>query len=314
MRGILAVIVLVAVAAAAWFFLIRPNMGAEEIVERPTPVQTVGDLPPPDAQDAAPNPSFDIVRIDSNGVTVAAGRADPGTRVILKLDGREIADAETDANGEWSIVLTEKLPAGAGELTLDMVAADGTVTSSTQTVVVSIPESGDPLIVLGQPGRASRILQGPPDGIGAGPLTLDSVDYGESGAVILAGRATPGAGVRVLADGDAIGETVATSQGEWTLTVDAELPPGVYDLQIDQIEDGRVTAVVTLPFERVEAGSLAASGGQVVVQPGNSLWRIARRVYGEGLRYTVIYEANAQQIRDPDMIYPGQVFAVPEEE
>ena len=47
------------------------------------------------------------------------------------------------------------------------------------------------------------------------------------------------------------------------------------------------------------------------VQPGNSLWRLARRSYGEGLRYTDIYEANKDQIRNPDLIYPGQVFVLP---
>ncbi|MCM0019941.1 MAG: LysM peptidoglycan-binding domain-containing protein, partial [Tagaea sp.] len=45
--------------------------------------------------------------------------------------------------------------------------------------------------------------------------------------------------------------------------------------------------------------------------PGNSLWRISRRIYGEGLRYTTIYAANREQIRDPDLIFPGQIFAVP---
>ncbi|MDE0941760.1 MAG: LysM peptidoglycan-binding domain-containing protein, partial [Alphaproteobacteria bacterium] len=43
----------------------------------------------------------------------------------------------------------------------------------------------------------------------------------------------------------------------------------------------------------------------------NSLWRIARRVYGSGVRYTVIYQANDSQIRDPDLIFPGQVFNLP---
>ena len=51
--------------------------------------------------------------------------------------------------------------------------------------------------------------------------------------------------------------------------------------------------------------------GSIVVQPGHSLWRIARETYGRGIRYTVIYEANRAQIRDPDLIYPGQVFVLP---
>ena len=49
----------------------------------------------------------------------------------------------------------------------------------------------------------------------------------------------------------------------------------------------------------------------VFVQPGNNLWRLARRSYGSGIRYSVIYEANREQIRDPSLIYPGQVFVVP---
>ena len=50
-----------------------------------------------------------------------------------------------------------------------------------------------------------------------------------------------------------------------------------------------------------------------LVSRGDSLWRISRRVYGRGVRYTVIYEANQQQIRDPARIYPGQMFVVPGE-
>src|SRR3546814_19876346 len=72
-----------------------------------------------------------------------------------------------------------------------------------------------------------------------------------------------------------------------------------------------VVARAETPFSRADPATLSARPGQVVVQPGNSLWRIARRIYGEGLRYTVIYQANQRQIRNPDLIYPGQVFSLP---
>jgi len=52
-------------------------------------------------------------------------------------------------------------------------------------------------------------------------------------------------------------------------------------------------------------------GTVVVVQPGDSLWRLARRAYGAGIQYTMIFEANRDKIRDPDLIYPGQVFTLP---
>ncbi|HZH50306.1 MAG TPA: LysM peptidoglycan-binding domain-containing protein [Microvirga sp.] len=51
-----------------------------------------------------------------------------------------------------------------------------------------------------------------------------------------------------------------------------------------------------------------------IVSKGDNLWRISQRTYGKGVRYTVIYGANQEQIRDPDLIYPGQVFVLPGEE
>jgi nucleoid-associated protein YgaU len=89
--------------------------------------------------------------------------------------------------------------------------------------------------------------------------------------------------------------------------------PGLHTLRVDQIgSDGAVISRVETPFERAGPLTLAA-GQQFVVQPGNSLWRIARRAYGEGLRYSVIYQANQSQIRDPDLIYPGQIFTIPQD-
>jgi nucleoid-associated protein YgaU len=44
---------------------------------------------------------------------------------------------------------------------------------------------------------------------------------------------------------------------------------------------------------------------------GDSLWRISRKVFGRGIRYTWIYAANSSQIRNPNLIYPGQLFVLP---
>ena len=51
--------------------------------------------------------------------------------------------------------------------------------------------------------------------------------------------------------------------------------------------------------------------GSITVQTGNSLWRIARRIFGRGIRYIEIYKKNDHLIKDPDLIYPGQVFSIP---
>ncbi len=72
-----------------------------------------------------------------------------------------------------------------------------------------------------------------------------------------------------------------------------------------------MTARVETPFSRAAVLSALPSESAVIVQPGNSLWRISRRVYGEGVRFSVIYQANRDRILDPDLIYPGQIFMVP---
>ncbi len=51
---------------------------------------------------------------------------------------------------------------------------------------------------------------------------------------------------------------------------------------------------------------------QIIIQPGNNLWKLSRQIYGKGRLYTVIYEANKDQIRRPELIYPGQVFITPQ--
>jgi nucleoid-associated protein YgaU len=63
--------------------------------------------------------------------------------------------------------------------------------------------------------------------------------------------------------------------------------------------------------ERAAANPVIEEIGTVKVVRGDSLWRISRTIYGHGIRYTVIYAANQDQIRDPDLIYPDQVFVIP---
>ncbi len=180
-------------------------------------------------------------------------------------------------------------------------------------------EAQEPAIAIlssRHPERAARVLQGPlgpvlrADG-GAG-VGLDIVDYDERGDVVFAGRAEPNALVRLYSDNELVGTATADSAGEWQLTADRPIAVGDHDLRVDAVTDGgAVVGRVAMPFTRAGASSIALRDDRVIVQPGNSLWRIARATYGEGIRYTIIYEANRERIRDPNLIYPGQIFAIP---
>ncbi len=143
-------------------------------------------------------------------------------------------------------------------------------------------------------------------------LTVDTIDYDRSGRVWIGGSARPGARVRIYLDNKPLGDTVADSRGRWSFQPKKPLRPVSYRLRADELESsGRVARRIEIPFSRADAIVDLPASGIAVVQPGNSLWRIARRTYGRGLQYTVIYEANKDQIRDPDLIYPGQIFTLP---
>ena len=165
---------------------------------------------------------------------------------------------------------------------------------------------------LPSPAPTSAAAERPP-AAGSFALSIDAVDYDDTGKVSLSGRAPPKSRVQVYLGKKLIGVGTAAEKGAWRVTPEKKVAVGLYDLRVDQVdESGRVIARVKTKFLR--AKPLVALPGDVVVfvQPGNSLWRIARRKYGSGIQYTVIYEANRGQIGDPSLIYPGQVFVLPQ--
>ncbi len=178
------------------------------------------------------------------------------------------------------------------------------------------PAPAQPVIAIATPrdGGPSKVLQAPPRAPESSSIAVEVVDYDDGGELMLSGRARPGAGVVVYLDNDAIGRTAADKEGRWEMQPERPVDPGQYRLRADELSaQGRVVARVELPFarSRIERAPGQEGVGRVVVQPGNSLWRIARHHYGAGTRYTVLYQANKDQIRDPDLIYPGQIFALP---
>jgi nucleoid-associated protein YgaU len=315
-RGLIVVVALVVAAAAGWYLLshkellqLNGDTLTRDIIRTPGPGEA------PKAEAGPILPSFDVVRVEPTGEAVVAGRAAPGASVDILVNGAVVAKAKAGPDGSWAVTLDKPLAAGSQELTLTATDADGATRKSTQSVVVDVPQTGHarPLVVLDSPGAASRVLQRPDD-LKAGVIAVESVDYDDHGDVILSGHAPARATLRLYLDNAPIGDAAADAKGDWSLRP-KNIKPGDYTLRVDQIDSkGKVVARIEVPFERADPESAAKAmlgGGQVVVQPGNSLWRIARRVYGSGFQFTVIYQANAEQIRDPNLIYPGQVFELP---
>ena len=172
------------------------------------------------------------------------------------------------------------------------------------------------LVPMRPEGTAPRVLQG---GEAASPeraasrLSIDSVEYDQGGAMIFAGSAQPGAVLRLYINDLHAGDATADMMGRWSLMPETQPAVGRHRLRVDQISpaEGRVLARAEVPFQREELPNELLAQQRIVVQPGHNLWRIARATYGRGARYTVIYQANREQIADPNRIFPGQVFALP---
>jgi nucleoid-associated protein YgaU len=173
----------------------------------------------------------------------------------------------------------------------------------------SIGPSGS-LVVLSQGDAPPRLLQ-PVPGSHPGPVGLDIVQYDQQGHIRFVGHAAPGRSVRLYVDNKAVGDATADASGQWQLLPSSELKPGVHKLRADELNaTGKVAARSEVPFARADLAHLLLPG-QAVVQPGDSLWLISRHTFGHGTQYTAIFKENADQIRDPDLIYPGQTFHMP---
>ena len=208
-------------------------------------------------------------------------------------------------------------PAGTGKQDeKPAIKAESAPPAEVKSEVAKATQPAKPLIVVSEPGKASRVLQTPAEEPVDEKLRLSfrSVDYNDKGQVILSGKAKEGSILRVYLDNDFIGSTTSNAQGVWELKTRTPVDPGKYTLRVDQIGKGNhIAARVEAPFERAapEAVKQARINGQVVIQPGDNLWNISRSLYGHGVQYTIIYEANKNKIRDPDLIYPGQIFTTP---
>lgn len=273
-------------------------------------------------------PSFDVVRISRGGGGVIAGRASPGATVDIMVGDKRVATATADERGEWVVILEEPLESGSAELSLVARTDGATDQRSEEVVVIVVPERPDGnflestsdgvlAVLTPRDGEGtSRVLQKPgADSVGeiGDSLVIETLDYKDSGALQLTGKAVPRAGLRIYLDNVFEGEVRANDDGAWTLQGTSSVSPGSHTIRVDQvIGEGDVELRIEQPFETGADLDPGLAESKVVVQKGHSLWRIARRLYGSGYRYTLIFEENSEQIRDPDLIYPGQLFDVPD--
>lgn len=266
-------------------------------------------------------PVFDLVQVSPDGMAVIAGQGEPNATITV-LDGeRPIGTARIDQSGSWVLNPDKPLDPGNRTLALKM---DMTVPekgpqqfASDKSVVILVPErgSGQPATVAMIDGKtgATRIMQRASNFQG---IAIDLLEQPVDKPAILRGQANKPGKVRLYAAEKMMGEAAPDSNGQWAIAIPSDAATtGLKELRVDLVDDaGRVVARAAVNVADMMAAQEDQNPGQgkvVVIRPGNNLWRIAMAAYGDGYRYHMIFEANKDQIKDPDLIYPGQVFSLP---
>ena len=247
-------------------------------------------------------------------VLVRAGAGAPTEPVV-------VADAAPDVAPDAAVAdeaVAETAPVVVADAEDKDEAADASADAASMAEasdVATVAVSGPAIIVDAQGARVLgpglRVMD---------RVALDAITYDTAGGVQLAGRAPGDGTLQVYVDNLPVVAGTVGPQGDWRVTL-PQINAGTYTLRIDEVAaDGTVASRVETQFRREAPENIAAlrtgTGGMTVatqtVQPGNTLWAIARDNLGEGIMYVDLFEANADQIRDPDLIYPGQVFVIPD--
>ncbi|GFE63929.1 peptidoglycan-binding protein LysM [Litoreibacter roseus] len=144
-------------------------------------------------------------------------------------------------------------------------------------------------------------------------VVIDTISYDNEGEVALSGRGGDADFVRVYLNDRPVKTAEIQADGTWDAPL-VDVDAGVYRLRVDEIGlDGKVTSRVETPFQREEIEIAQGAVSAVTVQTGFTLWGIAQEQFGDGVQYVRVYEANRELIRDPNLIYPGQIFTLPTE-
>ncbi|WFU56506.1 Ig-like domain-containing protein [Bradyrhizobium pachyrhizi] len=238
--------------------------------------------------------------------------------------------------------LTLRITRDGKQVTSKQSVAVALEAATRERPMVALMAPDKPVRVLSQPAATAPA---------AGKVAIEAVETEPDGKLHVSGQAAPGATVRLYLNGSLITSATADEAGHLSVTINKGVTAGNYQVRLDDVDpaSGKVRARAEVPFnvpDTMTTASIPASptssGRADIAKPqlaaaatttasdvkspsavivpkittttvarGDSLWRISQRAFGAGQRYAVIYRANSQQIRNPNLIYPGQVFVVP---
>ncbi|MBO9444630.1 LysM peptidoglycan-binding domain-containing protein [Ruegeria sp. R14_0] len=281
---------------------------------------------------------------DARGLTLETDGGDTPLRsddyLIAALpepepEPEQIATADTEEPvpaGDSTAAQSETPDEQVGDTTAEVETADAGAELTEQTTQEATEDTAEDsenqqVAVLRSGEDGVELVQAPTAETSAPEeVALDTIGYSDAGDVELTGRVPDGSAVRLYLDNQLVDDLSPADDGKWRSELEG-IDPGVYTLRVDEVaSDGTVVSRLETPFKREALEVLRAADASdepeaapettairaVTVQEGDTLWAISRDRFGDGILYVKLFEANRDSIRDPDLIYPGQIFTIPE--
>jgi nucleoid-associated protein YgaU len=299
-------------------------------VAPPTDGQKVAAInPAPTAQAGAPLVWVEAVAATEAGRLEAKGGADPNALVRLYLNGSYLADVTAGADGRWSLTVERGMAPGPYVIRADAIDRAGGAVAARAEVRFTYPQNPLPGAVLAAAPQASAgapAISRPPPPPAPAQAKVSAGDAPAPKPVAKAPSQATKSEPTAATTGEAAKPNAPPASGAQSQASAAPAP--VAEQSASAGGAASTTSATQTPAEK-EAPAVAAAEPAKPAEPspsnaivadvrtakvarGDSLWAISRRFYGHGVRYGAIFEANASQIRDPKLIYPGQIFVVPQ--
>ena len=304
--------------------------------------------PPAQSAPAPGEPKVAVEAIEIEGDKVyVAGIGEPGHFVRVYANEIVLGETRVGGGGRFLVEAKRDLPVGEYIIRADLLDADGLKVIARaavpfgrepgEAIAAVAPDVEQPPADAGKPADAAADQTTPPAGNQAATPPAEEQKPAEVASAPdevapPADAARPGqpevAVTEPPADGSAAGANPPAETPPVVAAAEPEQPPATTApadaaqpaeaaTEPPAGQDGVTqppasdTEIAAAPPETVSP-KLQNVQGAVIIRRSDTLWRISKRVYGRGIRYWTIYLANQKQISDPDRIWPGQVFMVPE--
>lgn len=285
----------------------------------------------PTREETAETIKLEVVRVRPDGSLVIAGKGLPKSKIEIISNSEVIAVTTSDKIGDFVAVPQKQLNSGEYFLSFRQTTVDNKVVIANKSVAINVTGKKDDLpivaIVDNQGKLGAKVIQAPglekkEQSIKNNKQTnlktiqepqiriLAIIHDSKSGQLVLSGIAHNGVQVNAGFTGKETSSTKIIND-EWALSIPGKLIAGKQ--KVFAVLLGKNGKVLSENSMVISGKSIENANGKmlIIVQKGDALWNIAYQRLGLGNRYIDIVELNKDKIKNPDLIYPKQLFIIP---